>query len=238
MTNTMITLRVTWKYCLAFYCVIMLYVSVHELVHHFSAFALCGGEWGFKTFNYFETACEGTTLSWMATYFGPLFTFGAMYYGTYLLLKGGTTFKKHLGFAVIFAQLPFQRMTSPFFKMNDEFYASAQLFGDTPLVYWTVIVLIWAICLPPLIAAYKSISNERRLAWFAFYFFLFPYLIWGPVFGLLEYLMVSKGILAQTVVGIGLLFVINEFVTIVAYLRFKKHIDPAFARESKMAAES
>jgi len=227
----MITLRFTWKYCLAFYCVIMLYVSVHELVHHFSAFALCGGEWGFKTFNYFETACEGTTLSYLATFMGPLFTFGAMYYGAYLLKPNNSELKKHLGFAVIFAQLPMQRMVSPFFRMNDEFYASAALFGDTPLVYWVVTSLIWAICLPPLWAAFKAISNKRRLLWFAWYFLLFPYLIWGPVFGVLEYLMVSRGVLATTFYGIGWLFIINELVTIAAYVKLKKYIDPGRVTE-------
>jgi len=222
----MITLRINWRYCLAFYCVIMLYVSVHELVHHFSAFALCGGEWGFKTFNYFETACEGTRKSLLATYTGPFFTFGSMYYGWFLLQQEGSSLKKHLGFAVIFAQLPLQRMVSPFFRMNDEFYASAQLFGDSPLTYWLVIVLIWAICIPPLIAAFRAIDNKRRVLWFSWYFLLFPYLIWGPIFGGLEFLMVNQGVLDQTVIGIGLLFIINEVVTILAYIRFKKYIDP------------
>ena len=130
----MINLKINWKYCLAFYCVIMLYVSLHELIHHFSAYPICGG-WGFKSFNYFETACEGTRKSFIATYTGPLFTFAAIYFGVYLLRDDRSTYHKHLGFAVIFAQLPLQRMVSPFFKMNDEFYASAAPFGDTALVY-------------------------------------------------------------------------------------------------------
>ena len=54
-----ITLRVTWKYCLAFYCIGMLYVSLHELAHHFAGYLICG-EWGYKSFNYFSTACDTT----------------------------------------------------------------------------------------------------------------------------------------------------------------------------------
>lgn len=38
--------------------------------------------------------------------------------------------------------------------------------------------------------------------------------------------MVSKEFLATTIIGICLLFIINEFVTIAAYLKFKKYIDP------------
>ena len=70
----MIHLKVTWKYCIAFYLVIMLYVSVHELVHHFSAFFICG-DWGTKSFNYFDTACrDDQKIQYLATYIGPLFT--------------------------------------------------------------------------------------------------------------------------------------------------------------------
>jgi len=38
--------------------------------------------------------------------------------------------------------------------------------------------------------------------------------------------MVKKGFLAQTYIGIGLLFIINEIVTIVLYFMTKKFIDP------------
>ncbi|MDA1029148.1 MAG: hypothetical protein O3B41_08875 [Bacteroidetes bacterium] len=222
----MITLRITWKYLLAFYCVIMLYVSLHELVHHFAGFAVCGGVWGFKSFNYFETACEGSGWTYLATYMGPIFSFAAMWAGAYLLKQGKTPYRSHLGFALIFAQLPAQRMITPFFKMNDEFYASSALFGDTPLVYWSVLLIIWAVCIPPLVVAYRSIENRRAWLWFANFFLLLPYIIWGPVFGGLEYLMVGRGFLDQTIYGIGLLFIINEVVTIAAYWRFKHFIDP------------
>ena len=220
----MIRLKLTWRYCLAFYCVIMLYVSIHELVHHFSGFLICG-EWGYKSFNYFETACEDALL---ATYMGPAFSFLMMYVGAYLLSSKFSNFKKHLGFAMIFAQLPFQRMVNPFFKMNDEFYASAQIFGNTPFVYWSVIIIIWVICLPPLIKAFRCIENKNRISWFLFYLIIFPYLLWGPFFGTLEFLMVQKEFLATPIIGIGLLFIINEAVTIVAYLFMKKHIDPYY----------
>ena len=43
----MIKLKITWRYCLAFYCIIMLYVSLHELVHHFAGYLVCGA-WGKK----------------------------------------------------------------------------------------------------------------------------------------------------------------------------------------------
>ena len=221
----MVTLRITWRYCLAFYCIGMLYVSLHELAHHFAGYLICG-DWGYKTFNYFSTACDESKESLLATYVGPLFTFAVMYVGAYFLKHSASNYRKHLGFALIFAQIPLQRMICPFFYMNDEYYATATLFGPTPLVYWMVIVVIWAICLPPLVRAYKSIENRQRLLWFLFYLVVFPYVLVGPFFLALEYLMVNKGFLAQTYIGIGLLFIINEIVTIVLYFMTKKLIDP------------
>jgi len=222
----MIQLRMTWRYCLAFYCVGMLYISLHELVHHVSGYLICG-DWGYKSFNYFETACEGTTKSWFATYAGPLFTFSAMWVGAWLLENGSSNYRRHLGFAMVFAQWPLQRMISPFFYMNDEYYAASRMFGQTSLVYWVVIVVVWGLCVPPLWRAYRAIGNERRLAWFLWYLVLFPYLLIGPFFGGLEYLMVNRGVLAQTYFGIGLLFILNEVVTILLYFRTKRFIEPA-----------
>ena len=103
--GTMVRLRITWKYCIAFYCIIMLYASLHELIHHFSGYLICG-DWGYKTFNYFATACEGTRKSWYATYTGPLFSFLMMYVGAYFLKNQESSYRRHLGFAMIFAQTP------------------------------------------------------------------------------------------------------------------------------------
>ena len=151
-----------------------------------------------------------------------------MYVGMYFLKENNSNYKKHLGFALIFAQLPLQRMLMPFFKMNDEYYATSNLLGHTSMVYWGVGLVIFMICLPPLVKAYKAIENKNRILWFLFYFVLFPYIIWGPIFGGLEYLMVEKKFLAQSFIGIGLLFIINEFITIIAYLLTKKYINPEY----------
>ena len=224
--SRLLRLSLSWRYCLAFYCIGMLYISLHELVHHFVAYLVCG-DWGTKSFNYFETACEGTARSELATYAGPFFTYAVMYAGAHLLAKGASNYHRHLGFALIFAQWPLQRMTSPIFYMNDEYSATVTLFGATWLNYWLVLATIWIVCLPPLVVAYRAIGNRRRLLWFLFYLVLFPYLLVGPVFGALEYLMVVRGVLDQPVIGIGLLFILNEVVTIALYLKVRRWIEPA-----------
>ena len=202
----------------------MLYSSLHELVHHFAGYLICG-DWGYKSFNYFSTACEDDPKTYYATYAGPVFSFLIMYVGMYYL-GAKSDYRKHLGFALIFAQLPLQRMLMPIFRGNDEYYASYHLFGDSNAVWIITILVVWVICLPPLIRAYRAIGNRQRLLWFLLYLVLLPHILWGPFFALFEYMMVDKGILAQTVIGIGLLFIINEVFTIALYYLVRKWIDP------------
>ena len=221
----MLKLKITPKYCLAFYCVTMLHVSLHELVHHFVGAIICG-EWGYKSFNSFETACENDPKTFIATYAGPLYTFLMMYVGMYLMKPGNSNFKKHLGFATIFAQLPAQRLMGPPMKFNDEMYATGQLWGYSTFNIVLVSLILTVICLPPLIKAYRAIQNKRRLLWFLLYFLFLPYILFGPMFVLLEYLMLQRDFLSQTIIGIGLLFIINEVVTILLYWKTKKYIDP------------
>ncbi len=226
----MIKLKLNWRYLLAFYCIIMLYSSLHELVHHFVGYLICG-EWGTKSFNSFSMACNVGKVTYLATYAGPLFSFIMMYVGTYLMKNHTSDYKKHLGFAMIFAQLPLQRMVMPMFGMNDELFASTYIFGNTYATYAVVTIVIWVICIPPLIVAYKSIANKYKTLWFLLYLILLPYIIWGPIFGLLEYLMVQKQILSRAVIGIGLLFIINEAVTIIGYFFVKKYINPNWDKQ-------
>lgn len=226
----MIKLKLTWKYCLALYCITMLYASLHELVHHFVGYLVCG-DWGYKTFNSFSTTCEDNPITYIATYAGPVFSFAMMYLGAYLLKKRDLPFHKHLGFALIFAQMPAQRMMGPIMGFNDELYATTKLFGSNGFNASIVGIIIFAICIPPMITAYKAIQNKQKALWFLLYFLLLPYLLFGPSFFLLEYLMVQKGILDQAVIGIALLFVLNEIFTIGLYFKVKKFIDPFYKRD-------
>jgi hypothetical protein len=206
----------------------MLYASLHELVHHFAAFLVCG-EFGYKSFNSFEAACESDAVYWFATLAGPLFSYIVMYVGAYFIIRGTTNFKKHLGFALIFAQLPMQRMTGPLLQQNDEWWTVWHVWGSSDFNWWITLIVIWLLCIPPMVVAYRAIKNKRKLLWFLLYFLLLPYILLAPLFLTLEYLMLEKNILSQTVIGIGLLFLINEIVTIIAYWFIKKYIDPFYS---------
>lgn len=224
--TSQITLRLTWRYCVALYCVTMLWASLHELAHHFAGYFACGA-WGDKSFNSFSTACEGTTGSWMATYAGPAFSFVAMWIGWWLLVRGRSTVaQRHLGFATIFAQLPAQRLYGPLGRFNDEYYAASHMFGQTSTVMWVVFLIILGCTLPPLVGAWRSIANRQRLGWFLLYFLLLPYILFGPVFFVLEHLLVQRHILDGRTIGIANLFVLNEVITLALYVAVRRWIDP------------
>ncbi|MBP6775015.1 MAG: hypothetical protein KA154_18655 [Gemmatimonadaceae bacterium] len=224
-----VTLAVTWRSCVALYCVVMLYASLHELVHHVAGYAACGA-WGYKTFNYFSTACEGSTSSWMATFAGPAFSYAMMWVGWWCLARAkSTALQRQLGFAMIFAQLPLQRLSGPLFGHNDEYFAAWHLFGVSATTRWVTFAVICACCIPPLVGAWRAIRNRRRAGWFLLYFTLLPYLLWGPFFALLEYLLTQRHVLDGQTIGIAHLFLINEVVTIIAFVFTKRWLDPAEA---------
>jgi hypothetical protein len=206
----MLTLRLTPGYCLAIYCLTALTHTLHEFAHHAAGYAICGA-WGYMTFNRFELACDVEPTIYFSTYAGPVFTFALMWAGMFML-QSRDTFTRYAGFALIFAQTPWQRMLMPFFHKNDEYFASAQFFGEGDATMWIVASVIWFVCLPPLIAAFHAIANQRRTLWFVFYFLVFPFLIWAPVYAWLEYLL-SQGVLDETVIGVPLLAIVNFVAT-------------------------
>jgi len=168
---------------------------------------------------------------YIATLAGPAFTFAVMWIGALAILKGATPLRRHWGFAVIFAQLPMQRMHGPIGGFNDEWYAVANLWGASELNQWLTTGAVWALAIPPLIVAYRAIDSWVRILWFALFFLLLPYLVWGPVFFGLEYLLVERGVLDQAIIGIAALFLIAEAVTFIGHLISHRWLDPHAGRK-------
>ncbi len=64
-----------------------------------------------------------------------------------------------------------------------------------------------------------------------FYFMPFPYLLFGPVFFGLEYLLTQKHVLDGRTIGIANMFIINELVTFAGYVAVRRWL----AAEEKAA---
>jgi hypothetical protein len=231
-------LRLTWQYLVAFAALTILCGTSHEFAHHFAGAAICG-EFGVKTFNSFDLApgCDANPASFWATVAGPVFTFALMWWGTFLL-RSSEERRRQLGFALIFANFPVNRMGFVLFGWNDEQWVARHLFGSSQFAYWVTILLVWAACVPPLVAAYHAIENRRRPLWFAG-FFLLPFvfvLIFAGAF-LENYLLLGRHILATRVIGVPYLIVFVELLSLAVYYVFRTNLTaPASAKTSGLDA--
>ena len=221
----MIKITLTAGYVMAFLFLTMLCGLSHEMVHHVTAALICGC-WGHKTFNSFDlcSTCANEHLTYVATLAGPAFTFGLMWLGWYKLRKHDVQ-SRQLGFALIFANFPVNRMMYVLMGSNDEQWAARLIAGDSVVASWVAIISVYLVTVPVLIGAYRSIMNKRRLLWFLG-FFLLPFVFIILVGGLLleEYLLLDQQVMADTFLGIPYLLLLTEFICMTGYVLTKKYL--------------
>lgn len=160
---------------------------------------------------------------------GPLFTFGLMWWGLFLL-RGSDERRRRFGFALVFANFPVNRMGFALFGWNDEQWVARHVFGQSHLAYWATVLIVWAISVPPLVAAYRAIGNRHRWLWFAG-FFLLPFafvLLFAGAF-LENYLLLGRRVLATPVLGIPYLIVLVEVLSLVTYRALRAYLTGAKA---------
>ncbi len=216
----------SWRSIVAFLSLTILCGTSHEFVHHFTAAAICDC-FGYKTFNSFHL-CDGCTSlhpeHYWATMSGPIFTFALMWWGLFQLRSkdAGT---QRMGFALIFANFPINRILFALMGWNDEQYAASIIFGDAPVVYWITDLVVLVLALPPLVVAYRSIRGRYRalrfLGWFVLPF-LFVLLFAGLF--LEEFLLLQLGVLATPVIGIPWLVMLVEVIALVVYFPYRKYL--------------
>lgn len=218
-------LSIDSRYILAFLLLTMLCGLTHEMVHHLAGAAICGC-WGFKTFNSFVlcATCEGNPYGLIATAAGPIVTFALMWYGWYQLKKPDNR-NKQLGFALIFANFPINRILFAFMGFNDEQFIASTMYGDSKIAFWATIFIILFFTAPPLMEAYRSIKNRFKWLWFLGFFilpFVFVYLFAGLF--LEEYVLLKSRFLADTLFGIPYLLWLTEVLCLAGYAYTKKYI--------------
>lgn len=213
------------RYLLAFAALVILCGLGHEFVHHIVGAMVCG-EFGTKTFNSFHLAaqCANRPLAFvLSSWAGPLFTFGLMWLGWHRLhsADAGT---RQLGFALIFANFPVNRLLFALMGWNDEQFVTRTVIGDGSLAFWLTNLAIWVMALPPLFAAWRALARERRLAWFAG-FFLLPF-VFVLIFAVVmeDWLLLKQRFLADGFFGIPLLLVLTEIVCLAIYLAYRRDI--------------
>jgi len=236
------TIRLSVRYIIAFLALTILCGTSHEFIHHFTGAAFCGC-FGYKTFNSFDLcdSCKGNTLAFVAaTWAGPLLTFGLMWLGAWRLRQPSES-ARQLGFALIFANFPINRIGFALAGWNDEQYVTAKLFGHTLLGFWLTNLAIWIMAVPPIVMAYRAIANRRRWAWFVGFFTLpFVFVILFAGFFLENWLLLKQKFLATTILGIPYLILVVEVLSLAIFALFRSGISGAAgqARENVVLSGS
>jgi len=231
-------IKLSPPYVIAFLALTILCGTSHEFVHHFVGAASCGC-FGYKTFNSFElcSSCAGNRLAFIAaTWAGPLFTYGLMWLGVYRLSKPSTA-ARQLGFALIFANFPINRIGFALIGWNDEQYVTNKIFGHSPLGFWITNLAIWILAIPPLLFAYRAITNRHRVLWFIGFFvlpFVFVFVFAGMF--LEQWLLLDRKFLAMPIIGIPYLILLVEVLSIIVLAIFRHGITTAGSRGNLLSA--
>lgn len=158
-------IRITPAYTFSFLLFLIIMMELHELAHITVGRWLCGC-WGPRDFNVWSLCdgCESTQpYAWVATLTGPLFSFAMMYIGV-MGLKSVDPVRKSVAFSLIFANIPFGRITTVMMGGGDEMVVLRNLlpaYFDRPSQIWIGSLLLLLIGVPPIYKAYHAVSNRR-----------------------------------------------------------------------------
>ena len=124
------TPRITWRYLVAFAALTMLCGTSHKFVDHFKGSHSLSWIWYQDgQFIHVSAGCDAhLTKAYWAAMANPLFTFGLVWVG-YFVLRSRNERTKRLDFALIFANFPVNRLLFVVLNGNDEQYANRLMFG-------------------------------------------------------------------------------------------------------------
>jgi hypothetical protein len=157
-------IRITPAYTVSFLLLLIVMMELHELAHITVGRWLCGC-WGPRDFNVWNLCdgCESTQPhAWVATLTGPLFSFVIMYLGI-LGLRSTDPVRKSIAFSLIFANIPFGRITTVMMGGGDEMVVLRSLLPslDRSSQIWIGSALLLIVGVPPIYKAYMAVSNRR-----------------------------------------------------------------------------
>ena len=216
----------TWRYLLAFYCLGALMGMSHELAHHAAGFAICG-EWGHKTFNFFELAkgCKEAHphVYWLATLAGPvLFNYLPLWIG-FALMRKPDTGTRLFGVSLVFSTVPALRLLSVL-RWGDETEMVHHFFGNEPRAMWIMRACTLALILPPLLLAWKTIHNRYKPLVYGLLFLVVPISVFFLVGIVLEDLINKQHVLSDTMWGIPYMVLLAEVVATIGYAVLKSNL--------------
>lgn len=191
-------ITLTLKNSLALLFLSFIMQETHELAHTGVGRLICGC-WGRRDFN-FWTLCSGcsdqNSLSILATYAGPAYSFSVIWLGFFLMTKSAAKLKS-IGLALIVSTMPFSRILTPVFGSGDEVFALNSHWNNHTLAWIIAVIAVFALVIPPCVKVWNTIENRRKTLWFVGLIFV-PFFMTGlVVFGLFQTLLLKNGVLAE-----------------------------------------
>jgi hypothetical protein len=160
-------IRISFSYIIAFLLLTLVMLELHEMVHITVGRIICG-DWGMRDFNVWalcKDCSQQHSLYWLATLAGPLFSFAMMWYGKHLLCSV-SLWKRSVGFSLIFANIPFGRISEAIRGAGDEMTVTKYLLKEhisSAGIHNICSAAVLIICVPPIVKAFRSIKN--KYAW-------------------------------------------------------------------------
>ncbi|HZH00023.1 MAG TPA: hypothetical protein VEY32_03020 [Flavisolibacter sp.] len=179
--------NITAKTLLAFLGLLFVCHELHELIHTSVAYFQCGC-WGQRDFNVWSicTTCSSNVNTVWATAVGPVFTYALIWIGWWLMDANHSLTKRSIGFALVWANVPFARLITVLMKGGDEGVVTRYITSQsqlTTLAWMVELGIVLLLVIPAFIRAWKLLAVRRRLA--VFIAFLF-----APM--LLEFILMHK----------------------------------------------
>jgi len=203
MTTNPLQIQLSFKNILVFLFFFFLMHELHELAHIITSRLICGC-WGTRDFNVWSLCadCEKQhPFAVIATFAGPIFTFTMLWIGRYWLKYGESDQSRSLGLVLILGNMQFGRMYMAAMGSGDEVSGLRTIFlnpdhSNAMIIRIVAFVIVSAICIPPLITAYKAIANKRKLLIFIC-FLIVPLVLDTVVILILLNGILEKEILSQ-----------------------------------------
>jgi len=163
-------IQLTFKNLLLFLFFFFLMHELHELAHVLTGRIICGC-WGTRDFNVWDlcpNCIKLNPLTVLATFAGPLFTFAMLWLGRFWIKYGKSNQYRSLGLLFVLGNMQFGRIYMAITNSGDEVSGLRSLFlnpdhSNFQIIRFVAIIIVSAICIPPLITAYQAIANKRKV---------------------------------------------------------------------------
>src|SRR6266540_6024176 len=201
-------------YIVTFLLLAFLCYQAHQWARHIVGAALCGG-FGSMTFAVTITR-EPCSLPTLVILSGPFLTYGLAWSGMFLLRSSKF---RLFAYTLIFASFAHVRFIQTLTGRGDELILAQQWFGITSRA--VVALIVFLIGLPPIIAAFQVIANQRRVLVFICSWLLPLPLLFAMLFGN-QFLFGANGdeIQRASLLGISLIVFITDLVAIILLIVF------------------